>query len=333
MGIRGLAGYLKWKLPGLRRPLCWGGHIGARWGIDCSCLMYRARALGLSHVSVLAGLIVRMRYAGIEPIVVFDGRPPAVKADVVESRRVVREAAHKEMAAIQTGLTSTAMGEQERAILERRHADLQRKAPQVTNTDKDDLKQFLYAAGVLFVTAAGEADDVLAYLCQRGILQAVISTDMDMLARGVPRLILPETNDATVLTEICLKNILLGLHLTYPQFVDACTLMGSDYTGRAWKTMEPRIAVDVARRGVVWSEMDVNSDVCASLERGAALLRGEDVVWEDIISERQREKWAAGAPMREPDNLAIWGTKYRWPLEWVRILSYGGLPEVILPTE
>ena len=317
MGIRGLATYLKWKTPQIRLPVLWSGRIGQRWGIDCSCIMYKARAVGLSHVTVMASLIVQMRAAGIQPVVVFDGRPPAAKADVIESRRVVREAAHKEMADIRTELTVGTHTEIKRAELETRVASLQRKAPQVTNTDKDDLKKFLYAAGVQFVTAAGEADDVLAYLYHSGYITTIVSTDMDMLARGVWSLVIPETADATVLTEIRLDNLLTALGLTYNQFVTACTLMGTDYTGKGWRSIEPRIAVERARGGLDLSTMDASGTVCVMLVTAAARLRGIDVKWEEIVSERQRDKWSMGVPAREPDSLTEFGKRYEWPQDWV----------------
>jgi hypothetical protein len=314
MGIRGLATYLKWKTPEIRRPVQWKGE---RWGIDCSCFMYRARATGLSHITVLACLIARMRNAGIQPVVVFDGRPPAIKADVVESRRVVREAAHKEMAEIRTELEAGTYTEVKRAELECRVATLQRKAPQVTNADKDDLKKFLYAAGVQFVTAIGEADDVLAYLCRIQYITAVVSADMDMLARGVPSLIIPETADATVLTEIRLGNLLTVLRVTYDQFVMACTLMGSDYTGKHWRSIEPRIAFEVVRSG----GPTITDASGTMLVDAAACLRGADTTWEEIVSERQRAKWLIGIPAREPENLMILGTKYAWPTDWINAMT------------
>lgn len=317
MGIRGLATYLKWKTPHIRIPVLWSGRVGQRWGIDCSCIMYKARAVGLSHVTVMASLIVQMRAAGIQPVVVFDGRPPAAKADVIESRRVVREAAHKEMAEIRTELAAGEHTEVKRAELETRVASLQRKAPQVTNTDKDDLKKFLYAAGVQFVTAAGEADDVLAFLCHSGYITTIVSTDMDMLARGVWSLVIPETPDATVLTEIRLDRLLTALRLTYDQFVIACTLMGTDYTGKGWRSVEPRVAVERARSGLDLATMDASGTVCVMLVEAAARLRGLGVKWEEIVSERQREKWSFGVPEREPDSLAEFGKRYEWPQDWV----------------
>ncbi len=36
-------------------------------------------------------------------------------------------------------------------------------------------------------------------------------------------------------------------------------------------------------------------------EHAATLLRGDKDVWEEILSDRQREKWVAGPPPAEPD--------------------------------
>ena len=322
MGIRGLGGFIKWKLPQIRKSLVWSGHTGTRWGVDCSCLLYRARGVSLSPITVIASLVVRMRRAGIEPVFIFDGRSPAAKSDTVEQRRVVRVAAQKEMAEITAGLAADAhISLTERGALEKRHADLQSKAPSVTSGDKDAVKTFLHAAGVLFITASGEADDVLAYLCRTDYLQAVISTDTDMLARGIPLLSGPETNDASVLTAIRLADILAGLGLQYSQFVDACMLMGSDYSGKGWRTVEPRLAVETARRGVDWSTIDVSGSVCSAMERGVAILSGAGVVWEDIVGEKQREKWSLGRPMREPDTIAVLANANGWPMDWCYILG------------
>lgn len=319
MGIRGLAGFLRWRLPQIRRNVQWAGHIGERWGIDCSCLLFRARGAGLSQLTVIASLIVRMRSSGIVPVVVFDGRPPAAKASVIEQRREIREEVKRELVAVQEELTdrSAVMTEFERAMLEKKAADLQKKAPQVTRDDKDVIKQFLYAAGVQFVTAIGEADDVLAYLCSTGYLSAVISTDMDMFARGVPLLVMPETADGAVLTQVATADLLSGLGLTRDQFVDACMLMGSDYSGKDWVSVEPRVAVERARAGIDWAAVDPNG----TLAVGVRLLRGDGLVWEEIVAERQREKWVA-IPVREFDNLAATCVAQGWPAEWLRILTF-----------
>jgi 5'-3' exonuclease len=215
---------------------------------------------------------------------------------------------------IRVELQTETLSEAERAEKEMRVSELQAKAPQVSARDRDDIKKFLYAAGVLFLSASGEADDVLAFMARAGYIQAVISSDMDMLARGVPLLVLPETNDATVLTEIRLSNVLSALRLTYRQFVDACVLMGTDYSPVDMKTIEPRFAVEAVRRG----------DSCdPRLEKAADLLQGVDVRWEDLLAETQQKKWNDGAPAIEPENLDIFCCVNGWPAEWFNVLVRG----------
>jgi flap endonuclease-1 len=313
MGIRGLSGYLKWKAPSTRSHVVWSHHAGERWAIDCSCLLYRARAVGLQPITVIASLLVRMRSVRITPVVIFDGKPPVVKSDTIEQRKVVREDAQREMNELRGELQVDGLSEVERAEKELRVSELQAKAPQVSARDRDDIKKFLYAAGILFLSATGEADDVLALMARTGHIQAVVSSDMDMLARGVPLLIIPETHDATVLSEICLADVLRELRLTYQQFVDACVLMGSDYSPADMKTMEPRFAVEAVRRG----------DGMPRCEHAANLLMGVDARWEDLLAETQQKKWADGAPPIEPENLDMFCCVNGWPADWFTILVRG----------
>lgn len=316
MGIRGLSSFIKWKVPNARTSLVWNRHRGEVWGIDCSCILYRARGANLLPITVLASLLVRMRLAGIRAICVFDGRPPAAKSDTIEHRRVLRQAAQKEMADIRSDINERDLTLTERAALEIRHAALQKKAPVISGVDKDDVKNLLYAAGVQFITAYGEADDVLAYLCRNREMHAVVSTDMDMLARGVPLLVIPETSDTSVLTAIRLADVLNGCGLSWPQFVEACVLMGTDYSCKGWQPMDPRVAIPAARTGVNWDDIDPSG----VMKQGRDLLMG-NITWDDIVSEKQRAKWALGAPPFEPDNLTALVATHKWPVSWAAILG------------
>lgn len=314
MGIRGLSKYLRARLPLARRPF---QPSAGFWAIDISCILYRARGVGLHLPTVIASLIVRLRKAGGEPIFVFDGSAPTAKTAVVEKRRADRAATQKEMTALRAELTEKAeKPERERADIEVRIATLQQKAPTVSGSDRDTVKQLLYAAGVLFVTAAGEADDLLGFLDRTGIVAGVISTDMDMLARGVGRLVIPETPDCSVLVELTLSHVLSSLGLTYDHFVNACQLMGSDYTPSEWKTVDPAMAfMSVRQPGFVLDPM---------LEEGAAMLRGIGVTFDTLLSEKQRARWLAGAPPAEPTtltNIAVAG----WPRDWITVLGGGAV--------
>jgi hypothetical protein len=319
MGIRGLGKYIKWKLPSVRKRLDFSVHAGETWGIDISCILYRANGASLQAITVVASLLVRMRRARITPIIIFDGKTTTAKSEVVEQRRAVRAVNHRQMEEIRAQIASGELGVLETADAEKRCADLQKKSPVVTNGEKDELKKFLYAAGVLFVTASGEADDMLAYMCREGVTTAVISTDMDMLARGVPRLLIPETNDTSVLTDICLADVLQGLDLEYRQFVNACALMGTDYSGAAWNSVEPSHAITMARGSLDWNQVDP-SGCCL---KGIDILMGSGVTLESILGTKQREKWISGAGALEPDNLAAVAATYRWPMVWAKTLCLG----------
>lgn len=312
MGIRGLYGFIKRRLPHQCKALQINSYRGQVWGIDTSCLLYKARAAGLIPLTVIASLVVRMKAASIQPIFIFDGRPPTTKAHVVEQRRTVRLAAQKEMTEIRTDIDNRIMPSDERNRLEERITTLQSQAPQITSNEKDEIKQFLYAAGVLFVTASGEADDLLAYLCRDKQIAAVISSDMDMLARGVPQLIIPDTADGTCFTILNMEGILAELRINYRQFVEACMLMGSDYSARGWVSIEPVRAIEMVRRSLP-------TDISGAVYDGSQLLMGSSVTWEDLLSERQRAKWLEGVPPIEPDTLAALCTKYGWPPGWASL--------------
>jgi hypothetical protein len=304
MGIKGLSKYIKQNIPGARKSVQWKESRGTRWGIDCLCIMFKARGAGLSPITTLASIIVRMREWDIEPIVIFDGKAPQSKFVTTEQRRKVRSVATTEMNEIKEKL-KTEESITIRSNLEHRHSSLQRRAPQISSNDRNDIKQFLHASGTRFVTALEEADDVLSYLCRTGFIQAVISSDMDMLARGVPRLIHPETPDASVLTEISLSDVLEGVKLDYSQFVEACVLMGTDYSIRV--TMNPHSALESVRFKKMSEEKN---------ESEIAKLKGEDVVWEDIISEFHRTKWDSTILTPEPDTLQKMSELYNWPIVW-----------------
>jgi 5'-3' exonuclease len=295
MGIRGLARFLKQRAPAAYTtvtPL----SKAERWALDCSCIMYRARAAGLQPVTVLAGLICKLRNIGVELIVIFDGKPPAVKATTLEERRAHRTAIQKEIDSLDPSANEIQI------------TALQRQIPTLSASDKDTVKQLLYAAGVLFLNASGEADDLLAALYKKGDITAVISSDMDMLPRGIGRVILPETADAATLTSVSLDRVLTALSLTYDQFVAACVLMGSDYSERSMNPYQAVTAIQAARSPLIETE-------------SGRQLKGDGVVLSNLLTEAQEEKWAAGAPPVEPEALAALAATHGWPPGWVIILQ------------
>jgi 5'-3' exonuclease len=269
MGIRCLTRWIEWACKDTIRPVDWSSVQG-RIGVDALSLLYRAKASQKDPVEQLAAWILQMRRGGIEPVFVFDGKSPHEK----ERTRILRN----------------------------KQRDLVDSATYVHSDDRNRIKQFLYAAGVLFLNAEGEADSVLAYLARMNYITAVVSGDLDFLPRGVRRLILPGDE----WREINLVTLLHSSKLSYDQFVRMCVLLGTDYN--------PSIPT-ISWQSAYWSQRYGEHDIVTCLKRegirnpsawitAERILRGEEDRWEDILSEKQREKWEQGAPAMEENTIA-----------------------------
>jgi hypothetical protein len=309
MGIRGLATYLKKTVPHTKTAVRWSEFAGKRVAIDCSAILYRARGADLSPVTVIAGLIVAIRSGGAEPIVIFDGSAvSSAKHEVITERREKRAVAHKKMAELTEELQVAT--ELQQSIIQCEISELRQKAPIVLNSEKSSVKRLLYAAGVLFVTATGEADNLISYLNRTGDIAAVVSTDTDMLARGLSALIIPERPDASLLSIVKLSDVLGALCITNEQFLRACVLMGTDYSE---SRLSPWGAIDAVRKN---PNIDVD-------EEPIRILTGAGDELGSLLSEKQMAKWIAGTPAVEAENIAAFGTEHIWPMSWRRILSRG----------
>lgn len=317
MGVRGLSTYIKTYFPLLRRVLHWKYYSGQTWGIDCSPLLFRAKSENFTPLTVFAHLLVYMRTYNIRPIFVFDGRPPDAKQSVIQQRRNQRDVIKRDIDSIRLRMISLDPSSLEYALLESEIADLQRGIPEITSGIKNEIKEFLYAAGALSLQASGESDDVLAHLARAGHIQGIVSTDMDILLRnhGVP-LIIPETADATVLSTISPIDMAQAFGVYLEDLPIAGVLMGCDYTTADYfRTIEPVYALSMIRDQRL-------PPFTVQMNEAILILRGDHstVQWPILLSEKQRMKWVSGDPPKEPENLQKIVQSHGWPLVWLQKL-------------
>lgn len=82
---------------------------------------------------------------------------------------------------------------------------------------------------VPYYDAPLEAETMCSDLCKRGIVDAVLSEDTDVLAYGAPVFLSKiNTTDGTC-TSIKYPELLTGLELSSPEFLDLCIMCGTDY--------------------------------------------------------------------------------------------------------
>jgi 5'-3' exonuclease len=248
--------------------------------VDALSLLYKARYnKEAPHVAV-ARCVLQCRRHGVEPVFVFDGKTPTEKRITCDHRKKQRDAQPEE------------------------------KQIHVTSNDRNQVKQFLYAAGCLTLNAEGEADAVLAFLERRGDIAAIVSSDLDFLPRGCAHLILPAERGWQ---EVALARVLADAKLTMDQFVNLCLLLGCDYTP-AFPTFSHQSAYWILLRGsatLTIEEVLAREGVRnpASWLAARALLEGTTDTLETLLSGRQREKLGAGAQPSEVEVLRdMWGT-------------------------
>jgi flap endonuclease-1 len=177
----------------------------------------------------------------------------------------------------------------------------------ITTDERDEVKRFLYACGVKFLNANGEADNVLAYLAKRGDLDAVMTNDMDLLTRGVPVLLVPEglgvPGDKTGWILYSLDAILNESGMTYSQFVDMCVLMGCDYTTKVKSIPYKMAYFQIKYKGLRNTLGSLGVKDMIPYEKAVEILNGTHETAESLMSEKQWTKWASSETTFELEYL------------------------------
>jgi flap endonuclease-1 len=196
-----------------------------------------------SHLSGLFYRTAKLLEAGIRPVFVFDGKPPAFKFETSQQRRRIREEAEvKWKEALASGDAEGVRTYSQAAI---------RLTPEMV----EQSKQLLTLMGVPHVQAPSEGEAQAAFMAQRGIVWASGSQDWDSLLFGAPRLIrnLTVTGRRKVPRKevyidivpemVELDKVLSNLNLTRKQLIMLGILVGTDYNPGGVKGYGPKKAL------------------------------------------------------------------------------------------
>lgn len=315
MGIRGLSGWIGWACPKSIEIPDWSNFKGTTIGIDVLGFLYKAKAQRISPITYLGRLIIACKKYGITPVPIFDGKPPEEKKRMLEQRYERRTTAQAKHQILKADAAKIQMTDEQRTVVDQELQRLEHTANFLTSDERDVAKQLFYACGIMSYNATGEADNVLAYFARRGTFAAIISNDYDMLARGVPILLTPETyalpGDKSGWRMYRLDTILQTVAFTYEQFLEMCVLMGCDYTTGA-KTLQYKSAYwAIKYRGGIDKTIQQYSDVEQKIYlKAKEMLSGMYETQESLMGAKQWDKWAAGAPAAELDTLAAFRKSY-----------------------
>lgn len=221
MGVKGLYTYLKkYRREQLYDSLAKGPPL--RIGFDAMSMLYKYKGSYPEMYPMLKGL----KAAGHRLLFIFDGKPPTEKEAEVKERRDIRNSASTQAEVLRGALTNADLGAEERSILEYSLARMEFQGWHMTREIRHTVQKELWDMEIPYVKAIGEADDALSELVGAGKLDVVVSTDMDFLLSGVPRLWIPCRSGNDRYEEIVLSKVLQGEGMTLDMFRDAGILCG-----------------------------------------------------------------------------------------------------------
>jgi flap endonuclease-1 len=200
-----------------------------------------------SHLSGLFYRTSRMLEAGIDPVFVFDGKPPEFKQDTIAARQEIRDnAREKWKKAVEEGDTEAV----------RRYSQ---QASKLTGEMIDDSKKLLGLMGISCVQAPSEGEAQATHLMKQGDVWAVGSQDWDSLLFGAGRLVknltisgrrkLPRKETyTTIKPEIVELDIALsGLGINQEQLIILGILVGTDYNQGGIRGIGPKKALQLVK--------------------------------------------------------------------------------------
>jgi flap endonuclease-1 len=145
-----------------------------------------------SHVLGLFNKTIELLHNGIIPVYVFDGKPPNLKNKTLEERKLIKKKAFDKM---------------ENAETEEERIKYLKRTVTISKEQWQQCKDLLTMMGIPFIQAPEEADSQCAYLAKNGLVDAVLTEDMDILTFGSSKIVRNLTSHKIEPTEIILDEI------------------------------------------------------------------------------------------------------------------------------
>jgi len=172
-----------------------------------------------NHITGLFYKIMNYISLNIELIFIFDGKPPDNKENCLQERRE-KSKKLKELS--------------EKAESEEDKTKYEKMSIRLTKEMIDDVKKLLNLLGVSYIhPEVGEGEAYASELCRMGVVDYVLTEDMDTMAYGCPKLIRKcidrSVKRKDIVTVFDYHIIVDKLNMNHEKFVEFCILCGCDY--------------------------------------------------------------------------------------------------------
>lgn len=231
MGIKNMLKFLNTYYPNTIKKIDTMDFEKKKIAIDISIMLYQViiniRNSGAdmvnnqgevtSHILGLFNKTINLLKMNIIPVYVFDGKPPEFKSKVLEERREVKNKAYEKL--------NEDLTEEEKIKYFKRTVSISKK-------QIEQCIELLDTMGIPYIVAPYEADSQCAILAKNGLVDGVLTEDMDIMTFGAPKIYRNLASYNKDNLEISMSDVLNELNLTYEEFVELCILFGCDYCER-----------------------------------------------------------------------------------------------------
>jgi len=227
MGIKYLNGFLRENCKGSIRSMSMAELSGKKIAVDVSIYLYKY-AGDESLVENMYLMISTFRHYNIIPIFIFDGKPPAEKKELLNSRRENKQEAEKEYKRLK-GILDSSNNDCDKLEIVANMDALKKKFIYVSKRQIELVKELMVGLGVTYYDAPGEADELCATLVLKKKVWGCMSEDMDLFAYGCTMVLRYFSLINRTVVVYFMKEILQELGITQKEFREICVLSGTDY--------------------------------------------------------------------------------------------------------
>lgn len=266
MGIKSINKFLKKKCPSVFQEVDLSFFSGKKVAIDTSLYLCKFKAMnGKNWLNSFIRMITCLRDNKIDCVFIYDSiEPIPEKENERKERYEKRQRKQEYLSNLRTDLNifkvngiitdnlrkyndkhsykspKRLLGNITKPQIDVRMIDfmLDKGEAQLFNVsweDFDKTRELFSILAIPYINAPLEAETLCADLCKKGLVDAVLSDDTDLLAYGTPQSLSKLNINNNTVTLVTNKDLLENLELTQEELVDFCIMCGTDYNKNIYR--------------------------------------------------------------------------------------------------
>jgi flap endonuclease-1 len=242
MGVKNLNSLInKYANSAINKTYLWK-YKNQKAAIDANLYLYKYSYGNNNTIDGFFFQINKLKKFNIQPIYIFDGKPPKEKNLTIIMRKKNKqklknkiELLHKKIELLNKSNIENNLKIEQIKEIEKKIYKYEKSLIYITKELIEKIKCMLDLMGVIYIDAPCESEHFCCQLIKNNLVDIVISEDMDTLACGANIVLKDFSNKSDYVLEYDFNKILVNMKLSKKEFIDLCILLGNDYVNRIKK--------------------------------------------------------------------------------------------------